>query len=63
MGKHIAISTLVPHSDIFELRHKVDTHTSDSLAVWGYLAYRIRKPWMWMLAAVIVLLIGILHMY
>jgi hypothetical protein len=39
------------------------THASDTLAVWGYLAYRIKKTWMWILATILVLLIGISRMY
>jgi membrane-associated phospholipid phosphatase len=39
------------------------THASDSLAVWGYIAYRVRKNWMWVLSTVLVLLIGISRMY
>jgi membrane-associated phospholipid phosphatase len=27
------------------------THASDSLAVWGYLAYRLNKAWLWVWAS------------
>jgi hypothetical protein len=39
------------------------THASDSLAVWGYLAYWFNKAWLWVLTAVVVLLIGFSRMY
>jgi membrane-associated phospholipid phosphatase len=39
------------------------SHASDSLAVWGYLAYRLKKEWLWALSIVIVLMIGISRMY
>ena len=39
------------------------THASDSLAVLGYLAYWLNKTWMWVLAGVVALLIGISRMY
>lgn len=39
------------------------SHSSDSLAVWGYLAYRIKKGWLWVLSTVIILLIGLSRMY
>ncbi len=39
------------------------THASDSLAVWGYLAYRLNKAWLWVLTGLVVLLIGISRMY
>jgi membrane-associated phospholipid phosphatase len=39
------------------------THASDSLAVWGYLAYRLNKAWLWVLASLMVLVIGISRMY
>ena len=39
------------------------THASDSLAVWGYLAYRLRKTWLWIVAVALVVLIGISRLY
>jgi membrane-associated phospholipid phosphatase len=39
------------------------SHASDSLAVWGYLAYRLKKDWLWALSIVVVLMIGISRMY
>jgi membrane-associated phospholipid phosphatase len=39
------------------------SHASDSLAVWGYLAYRLRKNWLWAVSCLIVLLIGVSRLY
>jgi membrane-associated phospholipid phosphatase len=39
------------------------SHASDSMAVWGYLAYRFKKNWLWALSILVVLLIGIARMY
>lgn len=39
------------------------THASDSLAIWGYLAYQLNKVWLWVLTGLVVLLIGISRMY
>jgi membrane-associated phospholipid phosphatase len=39
------------------------SHASDSLAVWGYLAYRLKKDWLWALGAVVVAVIGLSRMY
>ena len=39
------------------------THASDSLAVWGYLAYWINKTWLWVLTGAVVLAIGLSRMY
>lgn len=39
------------------------THASDTIAVWGYLAYRLNKAWLWVLTGLLVLLIGISRMY
>jgi membrane-associated phospholipid phosphatase len=39
------------------------SHASDSLAVWGYLAYRLKKDWLWALTILVVLLIGLSRMY
>ena len=34
------------------------THASDSLSVWGYLASRLNKRWLWITAAILVFLIS-----
>ena len=39
------------------------SHASDSLAVWGYLAYRLKKDWLWALGIVVVAMIGLSRMY
>ena len=39
------------------------SHASDSLATWGYLAYRLRKRWMWVLALLLILLISFSRLY
>jgi membrane-associated phospholipid phosphatase len=39
------------------------THASDTIAVWGYLAYKINKAWLWVLTFLLVLVIGISRMY
>jgi membrane-associated phospholipid phosphatase len=39
------------------------SHASDSLAVWGYLAYRLKKGWIWILAVVLVLAISVSRLY
>ena len=39
------------------------SHASDSLAVWGYLAYRLNKNWLWALGVVLVMVIGLSRMY
>jgi membrane-associated phospholipid phosphatase len=39
------------------------THASDSIAVWGYLSYRLKKNWLWAFSILLVLLIGISRMY
>ena len=39
------------------------THASDSLAVWGYLAYRLRKTWLWVFAVIFVVFIGLSRLY
>jgi membrane-associated phospholipid phosphatase len=38
-------------------------HASDSLAVWGYLAYRVRAAWMWILAVFLIVCIGLSRLY
>jgi membrane-associated phospholipid phosphatase len=39
------------------------THASDTIAVWGYLAYKINKAWLWVVTFLLVLLIGMSRMY
>lgn len=39
------------------------THASDTIAVWGYLAYRLNKSWLWVFTGLLVLLVGISRMY
>jgi membrane-associated phospholipid phosphatase len=39
------------------------SHASDSLAVWGYLAYHLKKDWLWALGTVVVVMIGLSRMY
>ena len=39
------------------------THASDSLAVWGYLAYQVRRGWFWIATTVLVFLIGLSRLY
>jgi membrane-associated phospholipid phosphatase len=39
------------------------SHASDSLAVWGYLAYRLNKKWLWILVSVFVFFIGLSRLY
>jgi len=39
------------------------THSSDSIAVWGYLAYTLNKAWLWALTGLLVLLIALSRMY
>jgi membrane-associated phospholipid phosphatase len=39
------------------------SHASDSLAVWGYLAYSLKKDWLWALGIVVVVMIGLSRMY
>lgn len=38
-------------------------HASDSLAFWGYLAYRLKKRWVTLLTAILVFLIGLSRLY
>ena len=38
-------------------------HSSTAVGVWGMLASQIRKPWAWITAIIIILLIGISRMY
>ena len=39
------------------------SHASVSLAVWGYLAYRLKKDWLWALTGVLVVMIGVSRLY
>jgi len=39
------------------------THASNTLAVWGLLAYTMKKSWMWTLSIVLILLIGLSRLY
>ncbi len=39
------------------------THASDSLSVWAYLAYQVKKPWMWFTAVFIILMISFSRLY
>ncbi len=39
------------------------SHASNSFAVWGYLAYRLNKKWLWILIGVAVFLIGLSRLY
>jgi len=39
------------------------THASDSFAAWAYLGVRLQKAWLWTLAVVLILLIGISRIY
>ena len=38
-------------------------HTQGAVVVWGYLAYHIKKTWFWVLALIIIALIGFSRMY
>jgi hypothetical protein len=39
------------------------THASNTLAVWGLIAARVRKWWMWVLTVLLLLLIGLSRLY
>lgn len=39
------------------------THASNTLAVWGYLAVRLKRSWLWIATIVLLLLIGISRLY
>lgn len=39
------------------------THSSDSLGVWGLMAYYVKKSWLWILSIVLILLIGLSRLY
>jgi membrane-associated phospholipid phosphatase len=39
------------------------THASDSLSVWAYLAYQVKRRWLWITAIAVILLISFSRMY
>jgi len=39
------------------------THASDSIAVLGYLAYRVKKTWFWIVTVVVLFFIGLSRLY
>lgn len=39
------------------------THASDSLAVWGYLAFQVKKRWLWITTIALILLISFSRLY
>jgi membrane-associated phospholipid phosphatase len=39
------------------------THSSDSLAVWGYVAYRLNKSWLSIVSVVVILMIALSRLY
>lgn len=39
------------------------SHASNTMAVWGLIAYTLKKSWMWVFAVVLVFLIGLSRMY
>ncbi|MCK5429107.1 MAG: phosphatase PAP2 family protein, partial [Anaerolineales bacterium] len=39
------------------------SHASDSLAVWGYLAYRVQKNWFRVMAVVLIVMIALSRLY
>lgn len=39
------------------------SHASDSLAVWGYLAYRLKKAWLTVLVVIFLFFIGVSRLY
>jgi len=39
------------------------THASDSLVVWGYLAYRLNKTWLWVVTFLMVMMISLSRVY
>jgi membrane-associated phospholipid phosphatase len=39
------------------------THASNTLAVWGMIAYTIRKTWVWVCISIFLLLVGISRLY
>jgi membrane-associated phospholipid phosphatase len=39
------------------------SHASSSMAVWGYLAYRLKKNWFWIVAIVLIFMISLSRLY
>jgi len=39
------------------------SHASNTLAVWGLIAYTVKKSWLWILSILLVLLIGLTRLY
>jgi membrane-associated phospholipid phosphatase len=39
------------------------SHASDSLAVWAYLAYQVRRRWLWVLSIFLILMISFSRLY
>jgi hypothetical protein len=39
------------------------SHASNTLVVWGLIAYRVKKSWLWFLSILLILLIGISRLY
>ncbi len=51
-----------------ELAHETSygipsSHAGSSLAVWGYLAYRLKKTWFWILAVIVIFMISLSRLY
>lgn len=39
------------------------THASNTIALWGYLAYQVRKSWLWVVSLILVILVAISRLY
>jgi len=39
------------------------SHASDSLSVWGYLAYLVKKRWLWIMAVLLIIFIAFSRLY
>lgn len=39
------------------------SHASDSMAVWGYLAYKVNKTWLWIVACLLIFFIALSRLY
>ncbi len=39
------------------------THSSSSMAFWGYLAYKVNKTWLWVVACLMIFLIALSRLY
>lgn len=39
------------------------THASDSMAVWGYLSFKLKKDWVWAISILLIPLIGLSRLY